>query len=412
MTIRTIIMLLTVPLFLLMAIVNGAVLYVQEQSEISDALAEQARAAAVVAGEFISGIDDPAMELGTPQRRAALDAAVARIDGLEGLYLIERSGRVTPLVSASLEWSPPVLWQGDEAQTAGFEAESEGTPHFVAVVPAGTGRAVAARIDGSPLLENRARIGWIVGLIIAGVSVFSAALSWFVARRVVRELRANGQSIAAIGEGAGGAAETNLSIRETRDLADAVSLMKASRDAAEIRQQRESERRSRERNIQAAAGELHSSIFPPALFVSGSTRIAVRVCGDPPTGAFFAIPQSDAGALVVIGRCTASHAQEGLAKATAARRFVEANLANLGQEQCLALGRQAYDIEELHCLVPHSAPNADAQLSFACIAEDDVATQAHTAHASSEGMSPEQLLNAIEALLAPSGVFAAAATNR
>ena len=56
MKIRSIIILLTVPLFLAMSGVNGALLYFEQKAEMSRALGDQALAAAVVTAEFVSVI--------------------------------------------------------------------------------------------------------------------------------------------------------------------------------------------------------------------------------------------------------------------------------------------------------------------------------------------------------------------
>ncbi|MHA7819560.1 MAG: hypothetical protein ACX930_07955 [Erythrobacter sp.] len=408
MTVRAIIMALTVPLFLLIAAINGAVLYFQEQSELSLALDEQARSAAVVVGEFIAEMEDPANELAQPLRREALANAVAQIEGLQGLYLLERSGSVTPLAMRVPEWEPEVDWQGEAARFAQIEVDDQ---FFAAIVPAGEGRAVAARVDAAPLAANRSRIGWILAAIIAGVSVVAAALGWIVAGRVVRELGWIGRYFAApaetepacnnsIGD------KTVLTIRETRDLADAVSLMRASHAAAETRHQRHAARKDRERSIESAAAVLQRETFADIDIDEGARTIAVRLLGDVPVGAFYAFVTEGGESHVVLGRCAGEGSDGALANAVAARSFIASNLSRLGRETCLELARKAFRVEQIEAISTGEAR------AFACIASPQTGANAERIAANSESLSPSERLGAIDALLEPDGIFASVAISR
>ncbi len=411
MTVRTIFMALSVPLFLLMAAVNGAVLYFQEQSEMSRALTEQARAAAIVTAEFIAEMDDPGAELTAPLRQDAINAASDHIVGLQGLYLVERSGTLTPLAAGSMPWSPPVQWSGVNAQATVLQDDTSEASFFAAIHPAGEGRAVAARIDAAPLLANRAEIIQIILSIILGVSVFAAALSWFVAQRIVRELRWNGLYLANSAafpgpEQTAGAAQ--LKIRETRDLSDAAALMNASREAAETRHRRDAERSNQRRDIHTASRQLHTETFPNGAFVIGDTEIAVRICGNVPPGAFYALATADdecGSTHVVIGRCLASEPDTDLANAAAARRFIEDNFVTLGRERCLSLAKQAFEIETLDWIACPGAQTDQHHTALLCDTEEQTASNAHRIVQNSGDLTPDQTLNAIESLLNPVGIF-------
>lgn len=407
MTVRAIIMALTVPLFLLIAAINGAVLYYQEQSELSRALSEQARSAAVVVGEFVAEMDDPGSELAKPLRQQALDNAVGQITGLRGLYLVERSGSVTPLQSGATYWEPPVEWQGETAQLSQFEEDEQ---FFAEIVPAGEGRAVAARVDAAPLAANRQQIGWILAAIIASVSVIAAGLGWFVAGRVVREIGLIGRYFAAVdtaqADAGTGGSEHRLTIRETRDLADAVRLMRASHTAAENRHARHTARKDRERSIESATADLQREVFTDAVIELGSGKGAVRLCGELPAGSFYAAVSDGDETHIVLGRCAGEGGESALANAIAARDFIAGKVSKLGRDRCIELARKAFRIEQLEVLT------AGEEIALACIASPQASTDAKRIAANSKGLSPAELLAAIDALIEPDGIFASVAVSR
>ena len=404
MTIRTIIMALTIPLFLLMAAINGAVLYFQEQSELTRALTDQTLAAAVVTGEFAKEMDDPAQALGTIQRRQAIAAAAAQVDGLQALDLIEQSGAVARLVDGPEEPAPAIAWNGGDAVQSVILDDSGDAPFFLAVVPAGPGRAAVARVDAAPLLANRMRIAQIVALIVLAVGVIAAILSWYVANRVVRELEWNGRYLTT-GEQSEAA---RFTIRETKDLSDAAGLMRASHETAEARLRRDAERRNKGRSAESAAASLHASLFPDVETVAGAARIAVRVCGSVSPGAFHAVVESEDDAHVVIGLCAGARPETQLANAVAARRFIEERWSEMGVDACLALATEAFAIAQ----IAHLSLEAETQLGLASLAADSVQNDAHAILASGQDMSPNDLLKAIAALLEPNGIFAAIAPSR
>src|SRR3546814_19630982 len=91
MTIRATIVLLAVPLFLGLALVNAALLYFQDGAEMRRALTEQALVTAVTIAEFVRVSDDPAPPLTRADKARANRAALAPQRGPDHLYLVEPS---------------------------------------------------------------------------------------------------------------------------------------------------------------------------------------------------------------------------------------------------------------------------------------------------------------------------------
>ena len=89
MTVRRAFLLLVAPLFLLLAGVNGALLFLWERAEAARELDNQALAAAVTVAAFASGADDLAATLRDPRRSAAFREAAARVEGLDGIYIAD-----------------------------------------------------------------------------------------------------------------------------------------------------------------------------------------------------------------------------------------------------------------------------------------------------------------------------------
>jgi len=407
MTIRSIIILLTVPLFLVMASVNGALLYFQQKAEMSRALGEQALAAAVVTAEFVAAMEDPQQVLAKPLRRQALDAASHRIVGLQAIYLVDADGAAMPLTTDSLEWLPQPDTPVVEERIAPTMTGTGGSRFVAAFAPAAKGRFVAVRLDAEPMFAQIENIKRAILWIVLGAGIFAAGLSWFVARLIERELQINGQSLAAIAAGKTVSGEDGLRIRETRDLADAVRLMGASQGAAEMRDRRVVARNDRKRTLGEAVLRSRALLFEPLEQEAAGVRIAARICGDAPPGAFFALAASDDEAAAVMGCCTAEDPVSGLAQATAARHFIEDNWIDMGPEKCLSVAREVYQIEELVSKVWRSDEPLQQGSRLLCIADAEVSGAAQRYVAANREATPAEWLAAIEILLAPSGIFMA-----
>lgn len=407
MKIGSIIILLTVPLFLAMSGVNGALLYFQQKAEMSGALGDQALAAAVVTAEFVSVMDDPRQELAKPLRRKAIDAASRHIVGLEGIYLVDPKGSVTSLTTDAVDWAPQSYAPVTKARIV-RTTDGTGVPRFVAALaPAGGGRFIAARIDAEPMFAQIDDIKRTILLLVLGTSIFAAGLSWFVARRIGRELRTNGRSLAAISAGDPISEDDGLQIRETRDLADAVRLMGASHIAAEKRNRRVIARNDRNRDLDQTIARLQALHFEPVQQDAGGRRVAMRICGKVSAGAFFVLVASDEAASAVIGRCIDDDPVSALAQAVAARRFIEANLIAIGTKKCLAIAREAYRIEELEIMEWRTDEPLQDDARLLCIADARVEVGAKRYMSANPSAKPEEWLDGIEVLLTPSGMFVA-----
>lgn len=410
MKIRSIIMLLTVPLFLAIVAVNGALLYFQQKAEMSRALGDQALAAAVVTAEFISAMEDPQRELAKPLRRQAIDAASRQIVGLQGIYLVEPGKSVMPLMTNAADWTdwvPPSSAFVAKAHISRATGDLGESRFIAALAPAGRGRFVAARIDAEPMFAQIEDIKRAILWLVLGTSMFAAGLGWFVARHIGRELRINGQSLAVIGAGDPLPIVDGLRIRETRDLADAVRLMGASDIAAEIRHRRVIERNDRKRDFDQALDRSRALLFQPVERNAGGARIALRICGEAHPGAFFALVASDDGASAVIGWCKDHDSVTAFAQAAAARRFIEANLIEMGTEDCLSLARDAYRIDEMESIAWRSGEPMQRDGRLLCIADTRCEAAAKRYVAENPGATPDQWLEGIEVLIAPSGIFVA-----
>ncbi|WP_339822237.1 hypothetical protein [uncultured Parasphingorhabdus sp.] len=407
MKIRSIIILLTVPLFLVMASVNGALLYFQQKAEMSRALGEQALAAAVVTAEFVAAMDAPQQELAKPLRRQAMDAASRQIVGLQAIYLVDADGAAMSLTTDSIDWTPQSYAPVTEGRIVRTGAGTDRSRFVAAFAPAGNRRFVAARLDAEPMFAQIEEIKRAILFIVLVSCIFSAGLSWFVARRIERELRINGQSLAAIAAGETVSNEDGLRIRETRDLADAVRLMGASQVATEMRDRRVIARNDRKRNLGEAVLRSRALLFKPFEREGAGTRIAMRICGDAQPGAFFALAASDDEASAVIGCCVAEDPFSALAQAAAARRFIEDNWIDMGAEKCLAIAREAYRIEELASIAWRSDEPLPQDTRLLCIADAHTAAAPKRYVSANPGAMPEEWLAAIELLLAPSGIFVA-----
>ncbi len=406
MSIRATITLFTVPLFLLIALVNGALLYFQEEAEISQALDDQAEAAAVTAAQFAARIDRPLQVLAQPKRRQAMANAVAHLPDVEALYLVAAGSPPLALVPASQALDVTVYRRPNRIEVRPVS----GAPrqrHVVALAPAGPGAFVVARIDAEPLMNTIANIRRIALAIVLVAGLIALALAWYVARRITRELQVSAATIAAREAGGSVAAPVQpLTIREARDLADAVRLMTSNNDAAARRDRLVLARNDQVRTMASAFAAWRQTEFSARTAVVAGRSVALRMMGAAPIGSFFALCQGDGQAMIVIGRCGASAAGDALADALAARRFLEAQMFAIPAEECLALARTAFGIADLRTVawsVGQDAPVADSLIALT----DDASAHAATAYAQrNPDASPDELLDGIAVLASPDGVFA------
>jgi hypothetical protein len=409
MSIRRTIILLTVPLFLALALVNGALLYFQEQAEMSQALREQALATAISSAEFILAMERPLDELRDPLQAKALAGAARQIVGLDGLYLAIPGSPPHALVPSTRRWSLERYERPAAARAYSVSADAAGQRHVVALAPAAGGAFVAARIDAEPMFAQLATIRRAILLIVLAAGLTATGLAWLVARRIVRELESNRQAIAAIGAGEPLPNDSGLKIREARDLADAVGLMAASRKAAAERNRRVAARNDRERTIETALAARRASLFPPLSLTIGGTELALRICGKAPLGSFFALCSDRDRAMVVLGRCSAASPGDELAQAVAARHFLETNMFALPPDECLAQAKSAHGIDEIRTIEWTFSQAKPPGVRLLALADAETASRAANYADRNRDAAPAALLDGIELLLEPDGVFAAAA---
>lgn len=410
MTIRTTIILLAVPLFVLLAAVNGALLNFQEEAEITQALHEQAEAAAVTSAAFIARMENPHATLAAPRRAAALAAAARELPGVDALYLVSEGSPPRALFPPSRGWVPGAYRRPDRVEVRPVSG-AVGDRHVVALGPAAPGSYVVARIDAEPLMHKIAGLRRFELFIVLAAGLIATALGWLIARRITDELGVSAAAIAAIGAGRQSEPGKAPTIREAGDLADAVRLMKSSNDAAARRDELVLASNDRVRTVGSAFSAWRGAQFAPLDRSLATRRVALRQFGDAPLGCFFALCEDGDQAAIVVGRCHASAPADALASGLAARRFLEANMFAIPPEECLALARAAYAIAELRSVVWRAGESLKAADRLVALTDDESARGAAAHAARNPDAAPDRLLDSLAVLIAPDGVFAALAAD-
>jgi hypothetical protein len=403
MRIRSIILAAAIPLLLLLAAVNGALLYFQTEAEMRRGLDARALAVAITTAEFLSAMDDPAEQIGSAPRRAALVSAAQHVEGLEGLYLVSSGGRITALVPPDRPWTP-----GGTAPRAAAEVgamtNAGGNRHVVARARVAGGGFVAARIDAEPLF---ARLDGLLRWIVAGVAaagVVGLAAGWHVARRIQRELAVSRHLMAALDTGSPVPDTTALTITEASDLAAALRLLDANRRAAlsgiDARQVRE----DRDRTDAAAFATWRAAAFPPIDTMVAGGRVAARLCGNAAPGCFFALCKREDRAALVVGECDGD-TREALARAIAAGDFLERHWHDRTPDEALTAAREAFAATRLHHLAwSESDPPVGSGLLAITDAETAAAAELYVRTA--PDAPPAATVDRIDALLEPDGILA------
>lgn len=411
MRLTTIILALTIPLLILLAAVNGALLYLQSRTEMARGLDDRALAAAITGAEFLSSVDDPDALVGDHRRRAALASAARHVAGLDGYSLVTPAGTVIDLIPAARPFTP-VTGTGSGTPFTGATAaplvrDADGRRHVVAHAPLAGGGFVAARIDAEPMF---ARLDRLLRWIVAGVAVAALvglAAGWYVARRIRRELAASRRIIAALDAGRPAPDVGALTITEAADLAAALRLLDANRHAALAALDRRLAEEDRGRTDAAALATWRGEAFAPLDRTAAGAHVAARLCGDAAPGAFFALGEGAGQAVLVVGQCGGDTPLDALAHAVAARDFLTRNLPDLGVEEALALARDGFGAAALrHVAWSEAAPPATPRL----LAVADAATfAAAETYGRADADAPAgDLLDRIAILLRPDGVIAVA----
>jgi hypothetical protein len=403
MSIRRTFLLLIAPLFLLLAGVNGALLYLWERAEAERGLAGQAIAAAVTTAAFADASDDLARALSSPIRAAALRDAALRVEGLHGLYIVTPDGETVQIAGR-----PSAFWPGRfEAPRAPVAAPIRSDPsgkHMATgLAPVAGGGYVIAQIDADPLFAQVRGLQRLVAGVVVAAGLVGLVLALVIARIIVGELKRNSATIEAIRADAPPEDVDRFAIRETRDLALAVRLMRASVSGRLARGRHELARRDRERDEAGSVAAYRETVFPPLVTIASGAAVAVRVLGEAPAGSFFALCDGPDRAALVLGECAGETPSAALALAVAARRFFEAPVGGTTEAR-VARGKAAFDITRVVWLDwPATAPPAAQALA---LLDGDNAERAAAYVARAEGLEPGAILDDLTTLLRANGVAA------
>jgi len=405
MSIRSIILFVSIPLLILLAAVNGALLYFQGKAEMLSGLNDRALAAAITGAEFLSAGEQPDAIARDPLRQRAIAAAARHIDGLDGYYLIGGDAKPIALVPSVTPWTIPAPTAATEPAILPITRAADGRHHVVALAPVSPGRFVAARVDAEPVFARIDRLLHWIELGIALAAVVGLAAGWYVARRITRELDASARVIRALETGEVPGNGEALSIAEAEDLSAALRLIDANRHAARDRLERQLRYEDAARTPSNARAAWQQSHFAPIAATVAGCDIAVRLLGDAPPGCFFALCLSEGKAALVIGECEAATASDALAQAVAARGFFERQLFAEGADAALTLARAAYAITRIeHLSWDEDGPPPDLRLL--AFAGPEMALRAQAYAAIDPAAEPSAILDAIAVLLEPDGLFA------
>lgn len=406
MSIRSIILFVSIPLLILLAAVNGALLYFQGKAEMLHGLNDRALAAAITGAEFLAAGERPETIASDPLRRRAMTAAARHIDGLDGYYLIGGDAKPVALVPSATPWAIPAWSAPAEPVVLPVARAANGRRHVVALAPVSPGRFVAARVDAEPVFARIDGLLHWIELGIALAALIGLAAGWYVARRITRELDASARTMRALETGASPGNDEALSIAEARDLSAALRLIDANRTAARDRLERQLRHEDAARTPSEAWRAWRQSRFAPIATTVAGSDVAVRLLGDAPPGCFFALCQGQGEAALVMGECEASTATDALALAIAARGFFERQLLVLGADAALELACPAYTIARVEHLVWGEASPPSA-VRLLALADPEVAQRAQDYAAIDPAAAPSAVLDAMDGLLKPDGLFAA-----
>ncbi|KKC26576.1 hypothetical protein [Sphingomonas sp. SRS2] len=334
MSLRIILVLLAVPLFLLLAAVNSLLLYREESSDMEAGLRGEALAAAVTVAEFAREAPDPFTDLAEPHRLAALRASTGKIPGLKALYLVEPGRPPLSLLDRPIE-SPRIIAAPSRPEIVGTWNDKHGRPLISAIAPAGRGAMVVADIDARPLVRMTFHLKRLSIALVAGSAILAVLLGLFVARRVTREIRRT----RAIIETRAAADGDTLSILEVRELADAIQLIDKSvtDELAHF-----SGKPPADSNEGITA--LRARHFPDVSESHGGVALSIRTLATAAPGSFHVHKAGKTGFLIALGEVGGDPAQ-AFASAVALRDFVAAGTAE-DFEQRLELASSAFGVTQ------------------------------------------------------------------
>lgn len=401
MSIRRTFLLLVVPLFLLLAGVNAGLVYFWERAEAERGLESQAIAAVVTVAAFADA-HELELALTDPVRRSGLTDAAQHVTGLTSLYLVDPGGRITQLVGNPPPGGRVPFARPDKPAALPIEVDTHGHHRVTGLAPVDGGGFVVARIDAEPVFERMDHLVRLLAALIVGAGLLGLVLALWIARRIVRELAGTSAMIEAIRTDAPSGDAEGFRIRETRDLALAVRLMRTSVQGRMARGRHELARRDRERDEAASAAAHHEAVFPAQALEAAGAAVAVRRLGRPTTGAFYALALDGARAGLVVGECAGEAPAEALAQALAAQRFFEAHLLEGAAEDRMSEARAAFGAERL-AWATWSASAAPSATSVTLLDHAD-AQRAEAYVRRAEGVTPAEAAEDLAALLTGQGL--------
>lgn len=392
MSVRIILILLALPLFLLLATVNGMLLYREESRDMEEGLRGGAIAAAVTVAEFARETPDPFTSLVQPHRLAALRASTGNIPGLKALYLIEAGRPPLSLLDRPIE-SPRIVAPPDRPRIVGAWHDKAGRPLISAIAPAGRGAMVVADIDAEPLARMTFHLKRLSIALVAGSATLAILLGLVIGRRVSREFQRTRAIIAA--RDGGSSHRDALSIREVRDLADAIELIDTSVTD-------ELARLVGKKLIAPDSGiaALRARLFPDIAERHAGVTLSVRTLPGAAPGSFHVHQRCEAGFRVALGEVGGDPAQ-ALASAVALRDFVAAGPVEQF-EQRLTLASRAFG-------VTHAIDVITARAGVFALRDPQRAMPGYAAR--NPGLDPETLTADLALLFPDAGIIAALASS-
>ena len=276
------------------------------------------------------------------------------------------------------------------------------------LAPVEGARFVVARIDAEPVFVRMAGLQRLLAGLIVGAGLIGLILALYIARRIVGELAGSSAMIEAIRSDAPAGDAERFRIRETRDLALAVRLMRTSVQGRLARGRHELARRDRERDEAASAAAHHDVAFPALATEAAGAAVAVRRLGRPSTGAFYALAVAGDRAGLVLGECAGEAPAAALAQALAARRFLEAHLLDGAVEDRIAEARRAFGADRLVWRTWSAAQPPSTAAVTLLDAADAARAGAYVLRAM--GVAPSGMAEDLAALLEAQGLLAVVAS--
>jgi hypothetical protein len=342
MSVRIIILLLALPLFLLLAAVNSLLLYREDTANMEAGLRNQALAAAVTVAEFVSNSPDPIAYLAEPRRLAALSRVNKEIAGLDALYMTSPARPPLNLLASPIPDMrrdvPP-----DKAYVLNTRVAAGGRHLITALAPVGRSMVVVADIDAGPLARRAFQLKRNSILLIAASAILAMLIGLILAHRVIGEFYRTRAIIDSRGDHA---RDRPLRIREVRDLADAVRLIDAS-----VASELERLGKSREGDPAIGIAAARARHFPDISIDHRGVALSIRLLPNAPAGAFYACKAVENGVLFAVGE-VAGEPAAAFASAVALRAYLVAGPADEFIERlsfaARVFGTTKADFRELH----------------------------------------------------------------